>query len=287
MVSPTKKVRPNIFEYHDYRSFLKDWFMYLESTDRTFSLRGLARQAKISVGYLPMVLADHRSLSKDMLDKFAPHLQMTNVEVQHFETLREMVEAPSAEDRTATLARLQKKQAYRNQHPKEFETYHYMSNWFYVAIRELAGVKGFRLNPKWIQSQLREKVLLADVTKALRFLIDHDFIRVVGGKAKFPEKNLQCMGGVYRIALGKFHKEMLNITRDSIDHVASEDRQIVGHTFAFPADRLPELKLILNEALKKVEDLGLTAKSADTVYHVTLAAIPLTQNDKKTETESL
>ena len=273
---------PSVFAYHDYREFMRDWFAHLGKTRKGFSLRSIARESQIAVGYLPMVLSGHRALSKAMLAKILPHLGLGESERAHLEMLRGLAEAESADARTALLAKLQKKRVYQDSHPQEFETFRYMSRWYFVAIRELSAVKGFKLDAKWIQSRLREKVPLADVSEAIEFLIEHGFIQVsAGGKVQFQEKNLQCMGGVYRVALGKFHKEMITLVRDSIESVPSEERHILGHTFAIEEKDLAEVKSVLDEALAKIEAISERKRAAETVYHVTLGVAPLTKKESK------
>ncbi len=145
-----RKRRPNIFTYHDYRGFLVDWVKYLEHA-HALSLRGLAKQASVSSGYMPMVLAGIAPFRKKALAKLAPHLHLNGAEVSHLEQLRELAEAARPEARVMMLKRLQRKKRYRRQYPKEFETYRYMSAWHFVAIRELATVPDFKPDADWIQ----------------------------------------------------------------------------------------------------------------------------------------
>ena len=63
------KERPDIFSYHDYRVFLKDWFEFRKQEGKGFSVRSVARDAKLGSGYLPMVLAGERNLSPKALAK--------------------------------------------------------------------------------------------------------------------------------------------------------------------------------------------------------------------------
>ncbi|MBC7690263.1 MAG: hypothetical protein H7222_00710, partial [Methylotenera sp.] len=55
--------KPDIHSYHDHLKFLEDWLAYLKASQSGLSLRSLAVQAKLSSGYLPMVLSGQRILS--------------------------------------------------------------------------------------------------------------------------------------------------------------------------------------------------------------------------------
>lgn len=265
--------RPKVIDYHDYRAFLKDWFAYLESGPEGFSLRQLARAAGVGVSLLSMCLNGKRGLSAAVFAKLRAHLGLGERDLQYLDLLREMAEAPTQEDRVRVMAHLQKRQEYKNRHPQEFETFHYLSAWYFVAIREMAALPDFKPEAQWVQSRLREHVPLENVTKALAFLKEHGFI----GDTPGPQKNLECAGGVYRVALRNFHKEMLNQVHTAIENVPADHRQILGHTLAIPAEHLDQVSTILQEALTKIENLGEQSTPPDTVYHITLAAVPLTR----------
>jgi uncharacterized protein (TIGR02147 family) len=273
---------PNIFAAHDYRLFLKDWIAFLESDRDGFSMRSLARLAKVSVGYLPMVLAGHRSLSKTMLDRIAPHLGLKANELVQLENLREVAEAASHQSKAVALEKLQNSKSYRALNPQEFATYRYLSHWYIVAIRELATLEGFKLEAKWIQERLREKVPLAEIENAIQFLSLNGFIRSENGRTALEDKNIQCMGGVFKLALGSFHKQMLALASDAIDSVPSDERYLLGHTLVISADDLPKVKKILDDTLKKIEklknrDQRISSAETGLIFHIELTAIPLTR----------
>lgn len=268
-----KERRPNIATYHDYREFLRDIIGYLSTSQAGFSLRSLARASKLSPSYLSMVLSGHRSLSAVALEQLGPHLAFSETEAKYCELLRAIVEESTPERREAALNKLQKLKAYRDHFPREFVTFRYLSNWYCVAIREMSSMPDFQEDPTWIQSRLREKIPLPEITKALEFLKENGLLQ-----ARNDPTNLDCVGGVYRLALRQLHREMLQQTAEAIESVASDERHILGHVLSIPQARLPELKAILDETLKRIEKLSSDAKNADSVYHVSLTAVPLTEN---------
>jgi uncharacterized protein (TIGR02147 family) len=271
--------KPQAIDYHDYREFFKSWFAYLESGDPNFSLRALARDAKISVSNLSMMLNGHRSLTKSAFEKLRPFLRLDENELEYIELLWELAEAPTPESRDRVLSRIQKRKDYRARHPKEFETFNYLSHWYFVAIREMAALPGFKANARWIHARLRGQVSLEEIEQALNFLIAHGFI--TADQAGALPKQLDCMGGVFRLALGKFHREMLKHLGESIEDVSRDQRYLLGHTFAVTAENFSEARKVLDEALKKLEALSAASaanqESAQNIYHVVLGLAPLTK----------
>lgn len=275
-------VRPDVFQFHDYRAFLKIWLEYRKRTERGFSLRSLARQSGLSAAYLPLVLGESRSLSPDAFSKLSPHLGLNESERDYFRLLRELGEATSMPQRLEAVEKMQKVREYRSLNPNEIEAYQYLSHWYYVAIREMAAAPGFRADPEWIRKQLGGRVTVGEARAAIRFLVERGYLSVnPEGKAKQTKKDVECVGGIYRVALGQFHREIFAVVGDVVEKVESEKRNVQGYTFAFSADRFDEVKQILDEAMKKIEKVGERPGSADTVYHAGVFAVPLTGTDKE------
>ncbi len=271
----SKVTRPEVVEYHDYRVFLNDWLKYLETSDTSFSMRRLAQNAKVGVSTLSMIINSQRGLSANILTKLEPFLKLAPRELKRLRLLRELSEGNGSEAKKRALDKIQGLKDYQKKHPKEFETFTYLSQWHYVAIREMAGLQDFQLNAKWIQGRIREALPLTVIEEALDFLLKHKFI--TEENVGVNQKQLDCLGGVYRMALGAYHKQMFQRASESIDTVAPDDRLILGHTFSISNEQLPIAKEILLEALAKIESLSAQSAHSDIVYHSEFALIPLTR----------
>lgn len=274
--------RPSVFGYHDYRAYLKDWLAWAKSTQPRFSLRALAKASDLTVAYLSMVLAGKRPLTGKSQTKLSLALKLSDPESDVLGLLVTLAEADSAPIRNEALRKLQQFRNYQSANPSELEIYRYLSHWYYVGIRELAALEDFEADAKWIRARLRVKLTLQEIEQALSFLKDHGYLTPgPGGRLRPAARDVDCLGGVYRIALGQFHSEMLSLATQSIENTPSAERMLLGRTFAVSSGQFDQLKEILDEAFKKIILLEESRKVADSVYHVELAAFPLTQGAKK------
>lgn len=268
---------PDIYTYHDYRQFMRDWLQHLKSEHR-LSTRQVAKASGVSESYLSMVLSGSRRLSSEQLTKLVPSLKLERSEASYLEWLITVVDADSPEEQLEALKKIQRFRQYRNLNPLEIETYKYLQHWYHIAIRELAQLPGFQMDPKWIQTSLRYKVSIPEIKNAVEFLVDHGFLTVDGqGKFIKPDKMIQCKTGVLKPALTKFHTEMLNLAATSISEIPSEERNISAYTCAIPAETVEAAKQILNEAREKIIALSQSSPASDTVYHFGFLAFPLTK----------
>ncbi|MDZ4661150.1 MAG: TIGR02147 family protein [Pseudomonadota bacterium] len=269
--------KPDVFGYHDYREFLRDLFNYLKSRNSENSQRGIAKLASLSPGYLPLVLSGARSLTEKSLDKILPHIELKDNEKSFLRLLLILGESKSQTHRSQALNQIQKYHIYQNKNPKELETYRYLTKWYIVAIRELAATENFKADAKWIQSRLVHHVPLVDIERALEFLIEFKFLHK-GQKGQYvlAQKNMNCLGGVFQIALADYHREMLSLAEQSIDKTDKEKRNLQGYTFPVALENISKVNKIIEEALAKIADLEGAQKKSEEVYHVSFSLFPLT-----------
>lgn len=273
-----KSQKPDIFGYHDYRKFLNDWIEYQKVERRTFSLRLLAKESGLAVSYLSMMLKGIRSLNPKAVEKLVPRLSLSTNERSYFDLLIVLGNSSAQEARLDALERMKRFKSYRRQNPKEAEVYQYLTRWYYVAIREMAALDGFRADPEWIQERLRHRVDLKEIRQALDFLKSNGYLEVkADGTAIPPEKTLDCQGGVYRIALSQFHREMLNQAARSIDLVPREQRNLMGHAMVLDQGTYEQAAEIIHQAIEKIRALQPKSLDGEAVYYTEFALFPLTQ----------
>lgn len=275
--------RPDIHSFHDYREFLRDWLAFQKKGGQSpSSLRALARAAGLAAGYLPMVLSGARHLSPKALARISPVLGLSQAERSYLDHLVALGTSDSQDTRLAALSRMRRSRGYRKLNPREAEAYQYLTHWYYVAIRELARVPGFRADPEWIRPRLLARVPVAEIQKALEFLIEKKFLAVrqdLSAEA-LDAGNLDCIAGIYRLTLGKFHREMLALAAKSIEEVPSDERFIMGHTFPIDPTKWEEAKKIVTGAIEKIRALERKPAQNDRIYHVEISAFPLTRRRK-------
>src|SRR5665213_66819 len=222
-------IRPDIFQYHDHLTFLKDWLAFRKAGQSAFSLRLLSRQAGLASGYLPMVLNKKRIISHKGLSKLMPFLGLNPSEQAYLENLYSLSSADSHEVRVGAVERMQRFPRFQKNNPQDTIVFEYLTHWYYVAIREMALNTGFKPDPIWIQERLRFAVPLHEIKTALEFLLANGYlISTPQGTVAHPEISLDCSGEVYRVALAKFHHEIMALAAKSIEKTPSGERSIQG-----------------------------------------------------------
>lgn len=277
MASRKKNSKPQIHSFHDFVSYLNALILYLKKTNSSFSIRKLATQSGLAVGYLSMCLNRKRKFTEKSYVKLRPHLPLTISEKKYLDHLRLASENQDSQTRIVALNELQRIKAYQKSNEAEHEVHRYLKTWLHLAIREMVNEKGFKPDPEYIQSRLVRKVGQAEIRKAWAFLLEKKFVIENQGKFTIAQKVLKCEESIYSLSLAEFHRQMLRMIMSSIDEVPRSQRFISGHTVALGAAEYALAVNYLKEALERIEQLSQSTEPGEKVFHFELAGIPLTK----------
>lgn len=282
-VTPSRRAKPLIYRYHDYRLFITDWMQYEKSKNNKFSLRQFAKVAQLSPAYLSMILNEERPLTAASVDKLIEVMGLAKPEVKYFKLLHVLGDSDIQLERLLAYKEMLRIRAYRKLNNKEVEVYKYLSQWWHVALREMAIIPQQTFDAKVLRKRLRGAVPLIEIKRSLKFLISNGYLvqQPDGRMSAGSGDRLQCVGGVYKLSLAHFHSQMLDLAKKSIDTVPSEERIIYGHTMAIPKAKWPEFRRVLLEAVERIAAMNNTPELTDEVYYFGFYGIPLTGTEKE------
>ncbi len=253
----------DVYEYLDYREFLKDAYADLKARKRGFSYRWFSRRCGMSSpNFLKLVIEGARNLSASAAVRFAEALGLNVEEATFFQTLVAFNQASSAAERSQQFARLGKFHKHRSVRKIDHSMFEYLSNWYYPVIRELVACKGFQEDASWIARRLRARVTPAQVRKAIEVLLKIGVVeRDQEGKLRQSSSLLSTGPEARDLAVGNFHRQMIERALDAIETVERSEREISGMTLALTADGFKAFKAKIQEL--RAELLALSDRESD------------------------
>src|SRR3989344_6156906 len=140
VVQHTSEV-PSIFQYEDYRDFLRDFFWFKKSKDKKFSFRFFSMRAKLkSYNYLKYVIDKKRHISHKFISHFLIALNLPERQGKYFRLLWEYdLEKDEARKKHLYLDLVRLKHSLPLYLIEEAKL-EYISHWLYVALREFFHV---------------------------------------------------------------------------------------------------------------------------------------------------
>jgi uncharacterized protein (TIGR02147 family) len=270
--------KPDIFTYLDYRAWLRAYYEAAKEEMPVFSFRYFSRKAGYSSpNFLKLVMEGKRNLTEDSVARFTRALQLNPAEARFFEALVEFNQAQSAEEKNAAFERVTASRRFRNARRVEQGFFQYLSTWYYPTIRELAGRPDFREDPAWIAAQLLPPIKPAQAAEAMELLLDLGLlVRDDAGRIVRGDPSLTTGHEVHALAVGNYHRQMLQRAADAIELVPPAARDISALTVCISAELVPEFKRRIHTFREALLNLGDQDPDPRRVYQLNIQLFPLT-----------
>jgi len=268
----------SVFDYLDYREFLRDWCDAAKAGDSKFSMRNFARRAELgSISHLRMVMKGERGLTADSAEKFARAIDLNDDERLFFGDLVEFNQAGSEADRERLYKALFRHEGFRAAHEMTGEHFECLTKWYYVAIREMIALPDFKEDPEWIAANLRPAITPDQAREAIDTLVRCGFAsRDDEGRLFLSQGHLATPDEVAALVAAGFHRSMIERAGEAVDEHEGHERSITSLTAALSKERFLEMKRRINEFRKELRAFMVDCEDADEVYQINFQLFSLT-----------
>jgi uncharacterized protein (TIGR02147 family) len=275
--------RPTIFEYLDYRLYLRDVYLYEKARRPQFSYRYFSRQAGFSSpNFLKLVIDGQRNLGGDSVERFCKALKLPAEEARFFGDLVALKQASSNDEANRAFDRVSQSRRFQKTRKIDGAMFEYLSSWYCPAIRELAGRPDFKDEPAWIARRLVPRITTAEAKSALKLLFELGLlVRGEDGRVVRGEPSLTTGHEVHSIAVVNYHRQMLERAAGAIELVRREQRDISALTVCISASTVAELKERIHRFRDELLERCDTDPKPGAVYQVNIQLFPLTQPDEE------
>ena len=273
----------DVFEYLDYRAYLRDYYAHAKRTGRGFSYRAFSRRAGLgSPNHLKRVIDGERNLTEDTAARFARALALHAEAADYFVELVRFCQAKTSAERSRAYGRLTTFGAYRRTRKLDLAQSEYHATWYIPAIRELAGRGDFKASPRWIASRLWPAIKPAEARAALETLLKLGLLRAsADGKVVQSEPLLTTGPEMHALHIADYHRTMLQRAAASIDLVPSAERDISSVTILLGRAGVQRVKEKLRRFRRELLELALGEAEATQVLQVNLQLFPLSLPPEK------
>ena len=275
--------RPNIFNYLDYRSYLRDMFAYYKEKDSKFSYRYFSGKAGFaSPNFIQLVMTGKRNLTADSLSKIAKGFGLKKKERDFLENMVLMNQAKNHDDKNHYYHRLMTDKGITGVRHLEKASYDYFSTWYYPVIREVVLFGEGRLTAEDIAKLLNPPITVAQAAKALAVLVELKLIvKNKDGAWAVTDKAVTTGPEVTSLVIANFHREMIALAREAIERFPREERDISALTLSIDGNNIAELKKRIAEFRKELLTFACNEKGSNQVVQVNFQLFPVTKSYTK------
>jgi len=267
----------DIFQYLSYRQYLDDWFSAQKAADDRFSHRLFARRAGVrSPSLLKEVIGGRRNLTPNTVPGFAKALRLRGESAEFFRALVRLDQADTHAEKNEAWEHVAASRRFRQARPIDGGMMRVLSNWYYLAIRELAQCQDFDPDPVEVAHRLHPRISVAQAREALDTLFELGMLVEEHGHVRAAEVSIATPHEVVGVAAQNYHRGMLQRAAESMESVDRDERHLLGVTVAIPAEMVPTLKAELDAFQERLMHLcDERVADADTVYQINLQLVPL------------
>jgi uncharacterized protein (TIGR02147 family) len=267
----------NIYNFSDYRDFLKDRYRQLKDSDPLFSFRYFSKQAGFgSPNYLKLVMDGKRNLSAEAIGKFAKGLRLDNHETEFF---RYMVEFNQCENEPkkkvfeAKLMYLRELFKVKTLIPELYDYYH---EWYHGAIREMIKKGPMKNDPKTIAENLVPNITESEAKESVELLTKLKFIHSTNEGMLRETESTVIDAASATMAQKIYYEQMAELAAQSLYTQGPETQDFESLTLSLPVEKVGELRARIRELIVSLSGTGGNA-SGEAVYQLNVQLFAITK----------
>ncbi len=272
-------------EYKDYRAFLMDYWRQKKTSQPSWSYGVWARKLGLrSSSTLIMILKGDRNPGRALRKDFARYFAWSEKEEEYFTDLVRLEKnRHDLQGGLRVLRELEARNPGKDFRLLDLDAFHTISHWYFLALREMVAMPGFREDPDWISERLQFPVRPEKIRDALDTLLRLGILaRGPGDRLVTTSTHVDTEADRADEAMAQYHEQNLDHARSAIRVVPSSEREISGGCFPVRTSSLPQIKeRIRSFQMELCRDFE--ARDGERVYQLEVAFFPLTQSPPREE----
>lgn len=278
-------MEPNIFEFTDYRQFLKAYYDAKKADNPHFSFQVFSNNAGFpNKGFIHNVIHGIKNLAKSSVIRLSGAMDLTRTEADYFECLVHFNQSDNYRDRNYYFEKLK---GIRPINPQgnaakqiRSDQYEFYSKWYHSAIRSIIDMYGFRDDFKWLAKMVFPRISPWQARKSVQLLLKLGLIiRQKNETYAIADKSITTGQDIVALAIQNFHIDCMKLAEKAITDLPREERNITGLTLGVSKEAYRRICDATQEFQKKVMAIADEDKKADTVYQFNFHLFPISKAD--------
>jgi uncharacterized protein (TIGR02147 family) len=269
----------NVFQYEDFKSFLKDELERRTLRNTKYSLRAFARDLGVSFSRLSEIFTKGEGISLSTARKIADNMRLSELEKDYF---LKLVIAGHSRNRSIRENAIKSIQNYKTRRifMSLRESYkELLSRWYYIALIEMVSVNRPKALPEIAKAlEISEE----EVTAALAHLSDKGFIeKSEKGVWQKCTAFLKVESTTPSHMIRGYHKEFLSKASRALENQPIKSRKYLSTVFAVKKERIDEARKELERFNESFLQKYTANQSADGVYAFSLQLFQIDEEETK------
>ncbi|MEO7959578.1 MAG: TIGR02147 family protein [Fibrobacteria bacterium] len=274
---------PNLFQYSDYRQFLKDAYAMNKTKQASFSFRYLALKGGVnSSAFFKYIFEGQRNLTKGTLLKTCLAFGLKDKDAEYFEHLVFFNQAKTMKEKNLYFDKLTKLRGLYDVKRVEESQFDFYSQWYHSVIRELLAIVKPSGDPKALAHALLPSITPKQAQESIDLLHRLGFIhKDAQGKWRQRDPILSTGNPITSQVVIQFQLKMLELAGEAYDRSIPEERLMSSTTLAVSEASVDLFKKKIRQFRAELLELARVEESPERVYQLNLNFFPTSRKTKE------
>jgi uncharacterized protein (TIGR02147 family) len=266
----------NIFEYLDYRQYLRAVFNDKKKEKPRFSHRSLMQKLSLRApGHMLFVMQGKRRLTEDIALRLAAYLKLNKREEAYLLCLVRYTNAMTPAEKQYSFEEMLSLR-HRASAKVSPGSYRFYEKWYHSAIRASLDVAPFSGNYEALAASLCPPITATEARQAVDLLFDLGMVKKDENGFVHPVDSSISTGDTWQSAtVHNLQRKFIDLARESLDRVDKDDRDISNLTVTVSAETYDIIKKKVRDLRTQIMDMACAEQMPDRVLQVNVQLFPL------------
>jgi uncharacterized protein (TIGR02147 family) len=271
----------NIFEYQNFRTYLKDYYAEQKALKKKFSYRYFSEKAGVnSPSFLYYVIENKRNLTGSSILKISQAIGHSREEADYFESLVFFNQAKTISEKTHFYSKLIEIRRPLDVQTIEADRYEYYTKWYHSVIREVATFYDFKEDFAKLGAFLIPSISGHEAKESVRLLERLGFLERDEQNLYHQTSNLVLgrPSPLQAFQVERFQLEMLQMAIKAYEGVSIDRRMSTSTTFSVSKETVDLFKLRVREFQRDLMEIARMDEIQEQSVQITVNLFPVSRS---------
>lgn len=268
---------PNVYEYTDYRQFLRDWYAGKKKANPAFSYRVLATKVGYkSPGHFTLILQGKVNVSLELALKFAAYMKLRKAQAQYFQYMVLFNQARKQEEKSEYFRKMA---SFRQSAVRLLaaDQYEYYEKWYHAVVRALLGIMAVSDDTTELAMAVVPAITPQEARRSIELMARLGLLARDGKGNWRPTEALISTGNeATALALNGNVIQNLNRAQEAIDRFGKAERNLSCVTLGISEQGFRSIQQELREFRRRAMQIA-EGDEPDRVYQLNLQLFPVSR----------
>lgn len=269
---------PSVFDFTDYRQFLKAWYRENKARTPNFSYRYIASKAGFkSAGHISRIMSGSANLSSRFITSLIALIRLTRHEGQFFEALVHFNQAKTHQQKKRYFDILNGFSRFRFR-SLDGDASKFYAQWYYAVIRDILSFHRFSGDYQELARMVDPPITPREARKAIEVLRELScIIRGDDGYYYVADPAICISPALSAVALSEYALAMLERAQDAINHRPADQRSASWVGFAVSDETFASIREEIRLFRKKILTMAQNDPNPTRAWHLNMQLFPVSR----------